>query len=172
MTNDRSFKRRFSPAPHRLATAHLVWPDRRSGPASAHRGPPTRLWGNVYGCSYNDVGIRKFACAHTRWEFHPFCKYRFQNHVSVGLTRFSRRGIPVWRRLIDHPPNPDERISLITNIFSDRDGIEVVRQLRGDDAQSFVDVIDEVFSHFLPHVNKPTNFSLTSLTLLSSHWAF
>jgi len=38
----------------------------------------------------------------------------------------------------------DERISLITDIFSDRDETEVVRHLCGDDAQTFVNIIDEV----------------------------
>ena len=51
---------------------------------------------------------------------------------------------PAWKRLIDLPLTTDERVSLITTIFSDHDETEVVRWLRGDDAQSFVDVIDEV----------------------------
>jgi hypothetical protein len=37
---------------------------------------------------------------------------------------------------------------LVTEIFSDRDEIEAVRRLRGEDAQSFVDIIDEVFPTF------------------------
>ena len=53
-------------------------------------------------------------------------------------------GIPAWKRLIDRPLAKDERISLIADIFSDRDETEVVKCLRGGDAQSFVDVIDEV----------------------------
>ena len=53
-------------------------------------------------------------------------------------------GTPAWKRLIDHPLTPDVRISLIADIFSDRDETETVRRLRGDDAQSFVDVIDQV----------------------------
>ena len=34
---------------------------------------------------------------------------------------------------------------MITNIFSVCDNAEIVARLSGDDAQSFVDVIDEVF---------------------------
>ena len=51
--------------------------------------------------------------------------------------------------MINRPLAKDERISLITDIFSDRDETEVVKCLSGDDAQSFVDVIDEVLPH--PH---------------------
>ena len=50
----------------------------------------------------------------------------------------------MWERLIDRLLTTDERIPLIETIFSDRDKIEVVKRLCGDDAQSFVDVIDEV----------------------------
>ena len=53
-------------------------------------------------------------------------------------------GTPAWKRLIDHPLTSDERISLIKDIFSDRNETEIVRHLVGDCAQSFVDVIDQV----------------------------
>ncbi|KAF9644933.1 kinase-like protein [Thelephora ganbajun] len=53
-------------------------------------------------------------------------------------------GIPAWKRLIDRPLAMDESISLIKGIFSDRNETEDVRHLRGSDAQSFVDVIDEM----------------------------
>jgi len=56
--------------------------------------------------------------------------------------------IPAWKRLTDRPLDANERISLITDIFSDRSKIDAVRHLRGNDAQSFVDVIDEVFLSF------------------------
>jgi len=50
--------------------------------------------------------------------------------------------------LIDRPLAKDQRISLITYMFSNRDETEAVKRLSGDDAQSFVDVIDEVLPHF------------------------
>ena len=55
-----------------------------------------------------------------------------------------RSGTPAWKRLIEGPLNSDVRVSLIADIFSDRDETEMVKQLRGDDAQSFVDVMDQV----------------------------
>jgi len=42
-----------------------------------------------------------------------------------------------------------ERISRITSIFSDRNEIEIVGQLSGSDAQTFIDVIDEASLHTL-----------------------
>jgi len=37
-----------------------------------------------------------------------------------------------------------ERTSLITRIFSDYDQVKMVGHLSGDDAQTFIDMIDEV----------------------------
>ena len=51
---------------------------------------------------------------------------------------------PAWKRLISHTLTTDERISLIRVIFSDGSQIKVVRNLSGDDAQNFIDVIDNV----------------------------
>ena len=48
-----------------------------------------------------------------------------------------------WERLIRSPLTTHERISLITDIFSNQDGVEVVRRLYGNDAQTFVDVTYE-----------------------------
>ena len=45
----------------------------------------------------------------------------------------------------------EERVSLIVEIFSDRDQVEMVRNLSGDDAQTFIDVTDEAsFYIFIP----------------------
>ena len=55
-------------------------------------------------------------------------------------------GTPAWKRLITRPLTLNERIALITDLFSDCDETEVIKQLSGDDAQSFVDVIDQVSS--------------------------
>jgi hypothetical protein len=51
---------------------------------------------------------------------------------------------PAWKRLISRTLATPERISLITKIFSNRDEVEVVEMLSGDDAQNFINVIDEV----------------------------
>ena len=58
--------------------------------------------------------------------------------IHTGVDRLS------WERLIRSPPAEYERVSLITNIFSNRDEIEMVRHLCEDDAQAFINVVYEV----------------------------
>ena len=43
----------------------------------------------------------------------------------------------------------DERADLMTSIFLDRDELEALEYLSGNDAQTFVDAIDEVSIRFL-----------------------
>ncbi|KAF9642010.1 kinase-like protein [Thelephora ganbajun] len=62
--------------------------------------------------------------------------------------------IPVWKPLINCPLTMDERISLITAIFSDRKETEAVKRLRGGDTQSFVDVIDEALGTLVPWLRR------------------
>ena len=49
--------------------------------------------------------------------------------------------------MISHSLTADERTSLIVKIFSDRDEVEMVEHLSGDDAQAFVDAVSEVSPH-------------------------
>ena len=51
---------------------------------------------------------------------------------------------PAWKRLICHPLLPPEVISLINAIFMNRDEVKVVCNLRGDDAQTFIDAMHKV----------------------------
>ena len=56
-------------------------------------------------------------------------------------------------------------------ILSDNNEIEVVQGLHGDDAQAFVDVIDEVPSHTLSsRKNGPTDFSTNLHFSLVRFW--
>ena len=50
---------------------------------------------------------------------------------------------PPWKQLITRTFAIHERISLITTIFSDNDQVEMVKQLPGDDFQTFIDVLDQ-----------------------------
>ena len=61
--------------------------------------------------------------------------------------RFTSYRISAWKRSIDGPIAMDKRISLITAIFSNRGVAEEFKRLSRDDAQAFVDVVDEVFLH-------------------------
>jgi len=65
-------------------------------------------------------------------------------------------GDPAWKRLISHTSVTHERIPLIAEIFSDPDLVEMVGQLSGDDAQSFIDAIDEVSSHTISRLQDMT----------------
>ena len=59
--------------------------------------------------------------------------------------------VPAWKRLISYTLTINERISLITTILLDNNQVEMVRNLSGDDAQTFVDMLDEAsFCTFLP----------------------
>ena len=66
------------------------------------------------------------------------------DHTLVGLTGSLFSGRSAWNRFITCPLTKPERISLIAAIFSDRDEIEAVGNLCGNDAQSFIDAADEV----------------------------
>jgi len=61
--------------------------------------------------------------------------------------RFTGYRISAWKRLIDQPIAIDKRISLITVIFSNHSVAEAVKCLSREDAQAFVDVVDEVHPH-------------------------
>ena len=50
---------------------------------------------------------------------------------------------PSWKRLLEDPLTTHERISLITTIFSDHGGAGGAGYLSGDDAQTFVDALDD-----------------------------
>lgn len=62
--------------------------------------------------------------------------------------------VPAWKRLTKRLISTDERVSLITSIFSDHDEAEAVKRLRGDDAQSFIDAIDEMFNLLTPRLRR------------------
>jgi len=60
---------------------------------------------------------------------------------------------------------------LATIIFSDDNEVKMVRGLCGDDAQSFIDVIDEVSLHTLsPPRNGSVDSHLNFLTLSVRYW--
>ena len=68
----------------------------------------------------------------------------------MSLTVFSySTNLPAWKQLISPTLATGKRIPLIESIVSDRDEAEIVGHLRGDDAQAFIDVIDEVSVHII-----------------------
>jgi len=61
--------------------------------------------------------------------------------------QFTGHRISAWKRSIDQPIATNKRIYLTTAIFSNRGVAEAVKLLDKEDAQAFVDVVDEVLSH-------------------------
>ena len=62
------------------------------------------------------------------------------------LSSFLYFDTPAFQRLISRSFNPDELPSLVETVFSSREQAEVIRSLIKDDAQTFIDVTDEVRS--------------------------
>ena len=67
---------------------------------------------------------------------------------------------PAFGLLIRRAFNPYELPLLVEAVFSAKDEREIIHYLNGDDAQTFVDVIDEVHSTFADHCNKLTSTSV------------
>ena len=51
----------------------------------------------------------------------------------------------MWKELIDHSLTADERIPILTAVFSDPRETKEIGHLHGVDAEFFLDMIDEVF---------------------------
>jgi len=56
---------------------------------------------------------------------------------------------PACERLISHTFSPHEVISLVETVFANKDEVKMVREFRGDAAQTFIDVVHGVRLHFL-----------------------
>ena len=65
---------------------------------------------------------------------------------SVTLDSYAQ----AWQRLISGAVPQDELASLIGTILSNEKAIDMVDRLRGNDVQTFIDVIDTVWHHALP----------------------
>ena len=70
---------------------------------------------------------------------------------------------------MNSPLTSDEQISLITVVFSNPGEIEMVKGLGGDDAQSFVDVVDQVL-HFFLLEDRLSYSGLDFVVMLSRCW--
>jgi len=75
------------------------------------------------------------------------CKFRPLWNHAFRPNQFAGYRISAWKRSIGRPIAIDKRVSLITAVFLDRFVAEAVKRLCRDDAQAFVDVLDEVLPH-------------------------
>ena len=71
-------------------------------------------------------------------------------HPVPDLSNLVSLGTPACTRLISRSFSPQQIISLIEAIFTSKDEVAMVRDLRGDDVQTFVDVVNEVRSISYP----------------------
>ena len=58
--------------------------------------------------------------------------------------------VPACKHLIGHATSPHQTIPLIEAIFTSKDEVKLIRELHGDDAQTFIDVIYKVCSALFP----------------------
>jgi len=99
-------------------------------------------------------------------DFVQLVSFYLSGTTHIRSDRFTGYRVSVWKRPIDRSIAVDKRISLIAAIFSNRGVAEAVKHLRRDDAQAFVDVVDEVLPHSFVQGKR-----LTDLTLMPSrHW--
>ena len=78
---------------------------------------------------------------------HAACTFEFgTEHTSTDQFPSSSDS-PLWKHLIDRRLTEDERVSLIVDLFSDHSEFEALKDLSKDDAQFFIDAIDEVPLH-------------------------
>jgi len=68
-------------------------------------------------------------------------------HLATPVLRTDPTDTPAWIRLINRTFAPYEVVSLIEAMFASKDGLKAVGGLSGDDAQTLIDVIDEVGCH-------------------------
>ena len=132
----------FSDYPPSVAISTVI--QGRHPPRPAHPGVTGKLWKLMRRC----------------WDQHPHSRPEASEVLQILLDSsafhsFWRSSIrksdcvlipsnpPAWKRLISPSLSANERIDLITSIFSDRDEVEVFEYLSGSDAQAFVDVMDE-----------------------------
>jgi len=102
----------------------------------------------------------------------------FVRSVSVNLSgttyllpdRFSGYRISVLKRSIDRPIPTDKRISLVAAVSSDRYVAETVKRLSRDDAQAFVDVVDEVLPRSSVQGEWVTDLNSEFLPVPSRRW--
>jgi hypothetical protein len=74
----------------------------------------------------------------------------FITHTEPGPSVPVDSDVPAWKRLIIHTLLPHETISLIEEIFTSKDEVDMICDLLGDDAQTFINTIHEVRTVFIP----------------------
>ena len=131
----------FSDKPPRAVMLAVVGGERP--PRPTHPTFPDGLWVLIQRCWGREARLRP-EMAEVLRVLHSLLVTAF----STGYRQPDRvlvcSGPPTWKRLVIRPLVTHKCIPLIAVIFSDKNEIRAVQSLRGDDAQAFIDVIDEV----------------------------
>jgi len=88
----------------------------------------------------------------------------------MGLIAFLCSDLPAWKQLTSSTLETHKRIPLVRTVFSDSEEVEIVGHLCGDDAQTFVDVIDEVSLTLPPPRSRPFPPCLNSCAVSARYW--
>ena len=111
----------------------------------AHPWFTGKLWRVINRCWDDDPQLRPEAPEVLQALRDSSVSHSFRRLSVLWLDCFSVcRNPPAWKRLINPKASTKERVELIKFIFSDRDEGAAFEHLSEDDAQAFVDVIDEV----------------------------
>jgi len=95
----------------------------RRPPRPEHPAVTGRLWRLIQRC----------------WDKDP----RLRPEAVEALEELLACNPPAWKQFINQTPLTNECIPLITSIFSNRDEVEAFQYLSGDDARTFVNMVDE-----------------------------
>jgi len=93
------------------------------------------------------LGSRTSSASTSVANFVRLVSFDLSGTMHLRPDQFTGYRISAWKRSIDRPIAIDKRITLITAIFSDRRVAEAVKRLCREDAQAFIDVVDEVLPH-------------------------
>jgi len=102
------------------------------------------LWTLVQRCWDHDPHLRPDVLEVLQVLPTPSVSRLFRRSRFVDFTVSSCSDPPTWKRLVSYRLEIHERLSLIVTIFSDPGEVEVVGQLSGYVAQTFIDTIIEV----------------------------
>ncbi|KAF9642512.1 kinase-like protein [Thelephora ganbajun] len=83
------------------------------------------------------------------WDHDPSLRPQASGVLEILLVEGS-----TWGRLISHTLVTHERISLIETVFSDRNQVEMFEHLSGDNAQTLIDMLDEVLDNLGPEIRR------------------
>jgi len=134
----------------------------RRPPRPTHPAFTDNLWALMQRCWNQDPHLRPEVSEAVQVLLTPLVSYSLWQSCTYLLNRGTvGSDLPAWKRLTSFPLSVHERTALITSIFSERDKVEVVGNLSRDDAQAFIDVIDEVDLPRVSHLKgKPADFGV------------